>query len=78
MVLDGRAALRAQGLPVSLVKCLSSGNSVLALLWGSIMGCGAAASLLADLGLIEVANVRDGMPGWRRNHLPLSRDDAAD
>ena len=38
----------------------------------------AAASLLADLGLIEVANVRDGMPGWRRNHLPLSRDDAAD
>jgi glyoxylase-like metal-dependent hydrolase (beta-lactamase superfamily II)/rhodanese-related sulfurtransferase len=38
----------------------------------------AAASLLADLGLTEVANVRDGMPGWRRNHLPLARDDAAD
>ena len=65
MVLDGRAALKAAGAPVSLVKALAAGDSVLALLWGSTLGCGAAISMLVAQKILDletaVATAVDGM-----------------
>ena len=56
MILDGRKAVKASGHigRVTVMQALAKGDSVLALLWGSTLGCAAALSLLLSQKILDL------------------------
>ena len=56
MILDGRKAVKASGHVgrVTVMQALAKGDSVLALLWGSTLGCAAALTLLLSQKILDL------------------------